>query len=169
MSRLPSCCFLAVALATGAVARDASALEVTTTDFGSAVAVCQGALPAYEGALRKRPLAMQNEGASPAFVSCALPVENKLTRMELALAASTAAATVTCTAVNGFDGGTGIRYSTKSRALPAGGEPQILTWLPGDFGGSGTFPDMQVSVSCSLPPGVNLSRTWTDTRRYVGN
>lgn len=148
---------------------DAHAIEVVHTDFGSAVAACQGALPAYEGTLRKRPLAMQNEGAAPAFVNCAFPVENLLWRFEVSLRSmSGSAASVSCTAVNGYDGGE-PRYATKTVVLAADGSPASLIWRPADFGGADTFPIMQVSLSCVLPRGASLGRTWTDTTRYIGN
>src|SRR5690606_38287655 len=35
--------------------------------------VCAAARPAFEGRVRKRPLALQNEGTATAFVSCAPP------------------------------------------------------------------------------------------------
>lgn len=147
----------------------ATAVEVTSTDFGSAVAACQGALPAYEGTLRKRPLAMQNEGTAPAFISCAFPVENLLWRFEVALRSFDATeVTVTCTVVNGYDAGVTV-YATKTAVLPASGVPQIMSWVPADFGASGSFPSMQVAMTCALPRGASLGRTWTDTTRYIGN
>ena len=56
----------------------AATLSVPDARAGStvqnAVGNCNGALPGFEGALRKRPLAIANEGTSSAFVSCTLPV-----------------------------------------------------------------------------------------------
>src|SRR5687768_17233327 len=46
------------------------AATVERYDYQSAAGVCQGALPAFAGTLRARPLAIGNEGASPAFVTC---------------------------------------------------------------------------------------------------
>ena len=59
---------LAVALlAAGALApQPAAALRVVA----QATAICQGALPAFETQIRKRPLALQNEGEANAFVTC---------------------------------------------------------------------------------------------------
>ncbi len=48
----------------------AAAAPVTRTEVGSAVKHCQAALPAYEGQIRKRPKALQNEGSTTVFVTC---------------------------------------------------------------------------------------------------
>ena len=49
----------------------AAALHATparASHWSNAVDTCQGSLPSFEGALRKRPLAIVNEGTSNAFV-----------------------------------------------------------------------------------------------------
>ncbi len=39
----------------------------------NATAFCQTALPVFDGNVRKRPLAVTNEGTSNAFISCSIP------------------------------------------------------------------------------------------------
>jgi len=53
------------------VSTEASAVDLERLSMANAVGRCQGALPNYEGAIRKRPLAVQNEGTGSAFVTCA--------------------------------------------------------------------------------------------------
>jgi hypothetical protein len=79
--------------------------------------VCQAALPSYEGQIRKRPLAIQNEGTAAAFITCS-PSSLQYVPMQdfghgVFLANNSAASvTVNCTAVMGSGG--------VQRQLPAG-------------------------------------------------
>lgn len=158
---------LAVALlAAGALApQPAAALRVVA----QATAICQGALPAFETQIRKRPLALQNEGEANAFVTCSFnnPGQNsggtRISGVTIHLQNSQAARTVACTGVNtsaGADASAAL-YATKSIQVPrdAGGST-ALEFLPADFPGGGfLLPGDSINLSCNLPPGVGITST----------
>ncbi len=127
----------------------------TRAQEATAVANCQGALPAYEGAIRKRPLAVQNEGGSAAFVTCAFAVTErpKLARLWFN-AINGSAVAISCTAVSGATGA--AAYASKTVTAPANGSRVDITWLPTDFGTSGAFATRFVSMSCALPAGAGI-------------
>jgi len=140
-------------------AASAFAVDVARNLMSSAAGVCQGALPNYEGNIRKRPLAVVNEGSSDAFVTCAFPGfggEVHDTYYLYVRNRGSDTITFTCTAVYGSEvEGTPV-YVTKS--VPrAPGVSGSLFWLPGD--GIGTaYP---TSVSCLLPPGGAIGNVHT--------
>jgi len=124
----------------------------------SATGVCQGNLPASETQLRKRPLALANEGTASAFVSCSLPVN--FTGPNFAFTVTlinrrSATATVNCTFVDGeiAELGDTPSYRPKSIALDEGAG--VLEWLAPDFGLS--FFTSHANLSCLLPPGVEIA------------
>lgn len=134
-----------------------------------AAGICQGALPAHEALLRKRPLAVQNQGRANAFVTCAFsnPGNNsggsRVSGMTIYLQNVSAVRTVSCTAVNagvGASAGDAL-YATKSVEVPRdANRSTALEFLPGDFpGGAFLFPGDAVSVSCNLPPGSGITGT----------
>lgn len=123
--------------------------------------VCQAALPAYEGQIRKRPLAIQNEGTAAAFVTCAIPQFSDPglndpdfgVRISLINSAATDA-TVNCTGVS--FGNEGIAYVPQSVVVPANtaiGSDVVLFWDEEDGNGSGGY----TTTSCSLPPGTGIT------------
>lgn len=127
--------------------------------------VCAAALPAFEGLVRKRPLALQNEGTATAFVSCAPPQFTGIAGdpqlgLEITLVnLGDAPATVNCTGVSAvpvapLGGGEVIEYIPLSATIPAGGRSS-LSW--GESDGAGDF----TSVSCGLPPGTGIGDVWT--------
>ena len=59
----------ALVLTSASFALDAAVIE--RQEVRMSADVCQPALPAFDGNIRKRPLAMMNEGTSNAFVTCA--------------------------------------------------------------------------------------------------
>ncbi|MEO6138716.1 MAG: hypothetical protein ABIP11_08660, partial [Luteimonas sp.] len=61
---------LATSLASAFASGDASAVTKQRSFVQNATGACQSALPVFDGQIRKRPLAVQNEGTSAAFVSC---------------------------------------------------------------------------------------------------
>ncbi len=121
-----------------------------------AAGACKSALPAFDGLIRTRPLAVQNEGTSPAFVSCAQQgdLAERPTRISIALINQNASvATVTCTLVVGvFE----PAYTTRSTAVPAGATSELLSFIPPVPGVP--FPSTNHAFSCSLPPGTGISR-----------
>ena len=60
-----------VAVATLLAAAEAHSVDRELAFQQNGAGACQAALPAYEGLIRKRPMAIQNEGVSTAFVTCA--------------------------------------------------------------------------------------------------
>jgi len=136
----------------------ANALDLLSTQGSGAAGNCQAALPAYEGQIRKRPLALANEGDAPAFVTCALTTEEVSINLQSFRTGvrnlSNEPATVSCTAVVGEDDGNAA-YVVKSIELAplASG---ALTWNGGDVGG--VFLAKSVALSCTLPPLTALNR-----------
>lgn len=165
--RSPLPMFLAAAalVAAATVPQPAAATRVVA----SAPAICQGALPAFETQLRKRPLAIQNEGTASAFVTCAFnnPGTNsggsRISTVTIHLQNSASARTVSCTAVNTVAGASsaGALYATRSVRVPrdAAGST-ALEFVPADFEqGAFLLPGDAVSVSCSLAPGMGITGT----------
>lgn len=124
-------------------------------------AICQGALPAFETAIRKRPLAIQNEGTSSAFITCSFisqgsPVSSTTNPTAVQVFfnnVSGVETTISCTGVSGYATGAN-QYLVKSVDTPASGSQGQITWTAGDFAGApAQFPSGIFSISCSLPPG----------------
>jgi hypothetical protein len=119
---------------------------------------CRPALPAFEGQIRTRPLAMQNEGNSTAFVTCSMGslrefgTEADTVEYEVTVSNnSNQQREIICTAVSGRVGAPGsIQTSTKGFSLAPGGSG-VLEWNNDNFSGP-TIP-LVVSYSCQLPPG----------------
>lgn len=138
------------------VAAPASAATVTRTFYQNGGSACTGALPTYEGALRKRPKAIANEGAAAAFITCsALSNDQNSSMPNVAFAYFTnrgaSAASVSCTMVNG-DEFYGSTATTQTLELPAG---RFLSMFFSPE--SSQFDHFSVSLSCRLPPGVELN------------
>ncbi len=128
---------------------------------------CQGALPAFETAIRKRPLAIQNEGSTASYVTCgfefdsAAAVNNASFMVDTYFTNSTdAVATVTCTGVTGYAGGEN-EFVSMSVDIPANGsgEDANLFWFDDDFAGGGMESGL-VAISCLLPAGVGINDTY---------
>lgn len=141
---------LAVALlAHAGAARAQEFLTLNRNLIAHAAETCQAALPAYETAIRKRPLALTNEGVAPAFVTCSLPrMDGEWLEaphsMTIHVAAGATAATISCTGVSGWH--RVVRSaSLQANALGA------LHW-------NGDLFDLfhNFNVSCSLPPGTSI-------------
>ena len=150
---------LAIALA---AIPSADAATVQRQDVRLGVRDCQGALPSFEGSLRKRPLAIQNEGTGDAFVTCAFEGSNGATRDTTQISVilrnlGPTAVNVSCTLV---DGGIGLytpSYFTKTVSVAPGATTNsAISWVAADNGGLGfIYPAM----SCNLPPGVAIPGT----------
>jgi len=124
--------------------------------------VCQPALPAFDGAFRKRPLAMQNEGSSAAFVTCAFGgAFNGVPSVKTVTVGFTnttgAAINVTCTLVDAHAGVQTPTFFPKTVSVPAAGAPvTLLIWTAAENAGVFfTYP----AASCSLPPGTGVQVT----------
>lgn len=164
---------LPLALCTLAAIGSADAAVVDRSINSNAGGLCQAALPAYDGLIRKRPLAVQNEGTADAFITCALTsVDAGAGNPEqvdiYARSNNGVAHTVTCTAVSGFAADTN-QFVAKTITVPADGSQVRMTWLPADFTATtGTLPSKLLSASCVLPPGSGLNDTYVFYGEEIG-
>jgi hypothetical protein len=123
-----------------------------------AAGACQTALPVFDGVVRKRPLAVQNEGSSTTFITCGL--EGKFGAPSSTVVVfvglvnnSASAATVNCTLVDGRNGLSDPVYMPKSLSLPGNTPLAEMMWSPDDNDGANfIYP----AISCSLPPGTGI-------------
>ena len=152
-------------LAAAATAALLLASPARANDWSNPVDVCQGALPAHEADLRKRPLGIINEGTTTRFVSCSLraPLGNiegggvNVTQIILLLTNRAAAAqSVACTLVDGvaapFPSFAAI-YLPKTVDIQPNGFA-VINWF--DFettAGRYRLPNL----SCALPPGAEIN------------
>lgn len=130
---------------------------------------CQPSLPAFEGLVRKRPLAIQNESVGSAFVSCSMvghsTVGFGVDQVFVGLINNSASPTsVTCTLVDGVANGTN-RYITKTISVPTEDWVQI-GWTGADIGGNRY--QLSVNASCNLPAGTGISYTIVYYEEDVG-
>lgn len=132
---------------------------------------CTGALPTYEGALRKRPQAIVNEGTTNAFVTCSTSTEEMgaswphhaylRVRNYNAVAVS-----VTCTFVNGGDH-EGSTTSVATHVVSAN-HFKIMDW-GSSSPGSPKFARRTVSFSCNLPPRTGVVYVGKGWLEEIGN
>lgn len=125
----------------------------------NASGTCQGALPAFAGTLRARPLALGNEGGSAAFATCSIPSGSAGTTSKAITEAyayvtnsGSSTATVTCTLVDGYSDE--ASYLPKSATLAAGSST-LLQWSSTELPGAPT-KFKSPNFSCSLPPGTAI-------------
>lgn len=162
MRRISPIPMLLAALLPLSLALPASVDAAFHGDVANASGPCNGALPAYEGALRKRPLAIRNEGGSDAFVSCSLqsdggqnPGYDDVVIYLVNRNASSVA--VDCTLVSGGVAEIGFEptYHPQTLGIPANAAGGML-WRATDFELE-TF-HYTVNATCKLPPGVEIAR-----------
>lgn len=121
---------------------------------------CQGALPAFAGTLRARPMGIRNEGTATAFVTCALDSGDaynakRVTRVTVSRQHTGASGfrPVSCTLVDGRNGT--ANFLPKSITLGPYAN-HTFNWvhseLPGSLG-SMVMPN----ISCQLSPDVELN------------
>lgn len=159
-----SAALLTTALGLAFAAGDAQAVTPVHSFIQNATGACQSALPAFDGQIRKRPLAIQNEGNASAFVSCSLmgttrSVAGIFTIQVLADNNTASSVTLTCTLVTGLSKFGTQQFLPKTITMPAnsGGLTNVLGWNRLDNGGM-FFNNFTVNVSCNLPVGTGLSR-----------
>ena len=160
---------LTVAIASTLTIGQAKAVNEQETFSSNPSARCQPATKASEALIRKRPLAMVNEGTTNAVINCAFETEVRQSLAQLVtvfLSNSTASAVnATCTGISGWEGrtdegGAAINeYLPIALSVPAGGQSEPFQWADVDFeNGTGGL----ISVSCVLPPGVAINDTYAD-------
>jgi len=161
----------ALVLASASFALDAAVIE--RQEVRMSADVCQPALPAFDGNIRKRPLAMVNEGTSNAFVTCAfggvfngVPSQKTLT---IGFTNITAAViTVNCTLADAQAGVINPEFFPKSINVPPQGAPvTLLLWsAAADNGGVRfTYP----AVSCMIPVGAGVVNTLHTFDEEIGD
>lgn len=138
---------------------------------------CQASVAMSELAIRKRPLAMQNNSTTDgAWVTCAFPfdsgaaIENSAELVDTYFwNYSSTEKTVTCSGVTGWEGGDN-EYVSLSLDIPAnsGGTEDAnednvddgnLFWSATDFEGGGMGSGL-VMINCYLPPGTGINDTY---------
>lgn len=156
---------LTVAIA-AAYAAPATAQSTAHTLTGNAAGHCQGALPAFAGSLRARPLAVQNEGTTTAFVTCAFPfdsgtaINGAALKLEIWFVNRTSTPqVVTCTGVSGYASSPDNVYVNQSTTILANGDSGLY-WDAAEFADS--MDSGLIGVSCQLPAGVGLADTYLD-------
>jgi len=135
--------------------------------------VCQPSRPGADSTFRRRPLAMENEGTSTVFLTCAfggvfngVPSQKTLTVGFLNSTAT--AATATCTLADAHEGVLNPEFFVKSISVaPAGSPVTLMQWSAvADNGGVRfTYP----AVNCAIPPGVGVAVTLHTFDEEIGN
>jgi hypothetical protein len=151
------------------VGSEASAVTMERSFVQNATGACQSALPVFDGQIRKRPLAVQNEGTAAAFVNCSFAGTDRavdgLTFIYVYADNNTASAIdLSCTLVTGWDG---IQeYFPKTVSMPANSTLNEFLWDASDHGGANF--EYPANVSCNLPVGTGLSVTFVYFDEDVG-
>lgn len=155
---------LTVAVASAYSLPSSAALELHGNGSNPA-ARCQGALPVFETAIRKRPLAIVNEGTSNSFVSCGFEYDvvdaedNAPDLLDTYFSNRSAAPiTVSCTAVTGFDTGINEFVSLTTDTIAPGAQGNLF-WEAADFPNDGLLSGL-ISISCDLPAGAAINDTY---------
>ena len=151
----------------------ASTQAATTQRFfyANATSFCQTALPVFDGNVRKRPLAVQNEGGGDAFVTCSLT--GQVVELDsaglYAINNGSSNASLSCTAVTGLNNSLN-EYVTKTIIVPAS-DVGTMTWEGADFAGApATIPGLGLfNVSCKLQPGVGIGSSYIRFQEDIGN
>lgn len=158
-------------LATAASAAVLFAAPARANDWSNAIDVCQGSLPQFDASLRKRPLAISNEGAQSSFISCSIraplgQIEGGGTDVSQIIVLLTnraaTAQSVSCTLVDGV--------SAPFPSFPAIYLPKTVEIQPGAFAVVNWF-DFETeagryrlpNLSCALPPGTEINLVQMNT------
>lgn len=168
MNRLNVVLAGATVLAGLAASGGAKAVTVARLDFNHASGFCQGALPSFDTNIRKRPLAVANEGTATAFVSCSMGNEradSTITEATLVVFNRNASPMdVTCTLVHGFQSSASPTFISKTATIAAN-DRAFLSWLPADNAGANYS---WLNWSCSLPPGTDVGYGYIKYDENVG-
>lgn len=152
----------------------ADAVVVDRSFVQNGAGTCQAALPVFDGLVRKRPLAIQNEEGSTAFVSCSLVGTHfgptNLRVMDLVFVGlinnTGSAVAVTCTLVDGIANSVSPAFITKIVAVAPGSSAE-LSWASADNGGNRFI--MGANVQCALPFGAGVSYTGSLYKEEIGD
>lgn len=170
---LPVTCAIAALFAAGtAAAAGGHAMLLPRSFVQNATGACQAALPYYEGAIRKRPLVIQNEGAAGAFVNCSLVGTERSTgglqeAQVVVTNLSAAPLEVSCTLIGEVTEAS-MAFLPKTVTVPANqsGSAYVLRWDTTDIGGTLL---KSANLSCNVPVGAGLGETSVQFYEYVGD
>ncbi|MGY1458795.1 MULTISPECIES: hypothetical protein [unclassified Luteimonas] len=129
-------------------------------DIQNATGNCQSALPVFDGQIRKRPMAIGNEGDAPAFVTCSLSgdfmYQDDTSALQVLVRNHGAGtSTINCTLVGGWEKeGAVPLYLPQSRVVAENGFSVFQWWPTEDQPLTGPM-----NLSCMLPPGTTLNTT----------
>ncbi len=124
---------------------------------------CQPALPVYAGVIRARPLAIQNEATTSAYLNCSLqgthlgPAGSGRAVKQIFVGLinnTTADVDVTCSTIDGLAKITPAFISSKTTTVLAGSWKE-LTWVAADNNGVNFL--FNANMQCLLPPGIGVS------------
>lgn len=154
-------CALSCSVLSAALLLSPQSAAVTVAPFAAAVDRCQPALPTFDGNIRKRPKAVQNEGTTTAFVTCGFTGDafasgaNGIYYATLFLVNNTPGAIeINCTLVPGSYATVVGGFLPKTRVIPAGDTGALIEWSSSSYA-NGRF-GANAAVSCALPPGAGI-------------
>jgi hypothetical protein len=166
-----------LALCAGAASLGVHAAESPRQINSGPVNHCQAALPVFDGKIRKRPLAVVNEGDSNAFVTCSLSTigprffsTSTFFEFYVSYNGPQPSADITCTVVGGVEGGTGNaapEFDTRTGTFERGAVPDSFTYIPEQFNGD-RLPDV-ISFQCNLPPGGAIHDMYLRVNEDIGD
>jgi hypothetical protein len=163
---------IAVLGGTGAAVAGGHAMLLPRSFVQNATGACQAALPYYEDAIRKRPLAIQNEGDAGAFVNCSLVGTERSTgglkeAQVVVTNMSDAPLEVACTLIGEVTEAS-MTFLPKTVTVPANqsGSAYVLRWDATDIGGTLL---KTANLSCNVPGGAGLGETSVQFDEYVGD
>lgn len=145
----------AAALAAGlSMSAPVKAVSVERESSSHGTASCQSALPVFDGNIRKRPLALANEGTGNAFITCDTEASDLggsgFWQVRINFYNRGAATAFNCTLVDGIS--PLATYFPDSLHIPTNAAG-IIGWNTADNGGENfDYP----AISCSLPPGGEI-------------
>jgi hypothetical protein len=162
---------LATAIAAAGVTTTADAVDRDMWLQANGAGICQAALPNYEGQIRKRPLAIQNEGSSPAFVTCSPTSLQFAASSEFGHGVylqnrSDSPVTVSCTGVMGASDWP-AEYSAKSVEIGPESTGSIY-WASSDFPSNLADNSTTFNLSCALLPGTGILTVYVNQTVDVG-
>ena len=139
---------------------------VTYWEATNGAGACQGALPAFAGTLRARPLAIQNEGDATAFVTCSLDAgdgtySKSIPRVVVSVRNNSAATVeIPCTMVDGW--GSYAQYLTRTVTVTAN-STWAFAFTSSELPGAPAKFSMP-NLSCQLPPQTGVQWVGHDYR-----
>lgn len=158
MKHFHTAAFLAIAASVLSVP-NANATKINRVDKANATNSCSPSLPFFEGVVRKRPLAVQNEGSELSYVSCSFSNTGTLNSVSITLInLSGTPKNVDCTGVNASATQDTSVYTVKTAFIAPNGFAK-LDYNPSDFGAApgNPFPSLYVSMLCKLVPSTGIA------------